>query len=196
MLLLSKSLVPLNCARFGQQQLVSLQSSLFSHSSVRALRAGFVRQIYARNSTLSRPNQLFQNVVRRFAASEAAVSEATLARRQKIIGYWLAGCAGLTFATVCAGGITRLTESGLSMVDWHPFKEIPPKSKEDWEAEFEKYKQFPEWKVKNREITLEQFKFIWHMEYGHRSLGRIIGAAYFLPMAAFWFDTLQMFIII
>lgn len=107
-------------------------------------------------------------------------------KRTKIIGYWLAGCAGLTFATVCIGGLTRLTESGLSMVDWHPFKEVPPRDRDAWQAEFEKYQQFPEWQMKNREITLEQFKFIWYMEYAHRTLGRTIGAVYFLPMAAFW----------
>ena len=115
----------------------------------------------------------------------------TLTRRRKWIGIWLASCAGLTFSTICVGGITRLTESGLSMVDWHPFKEIPPRTLAEWESEFEKYKQFPEWKLKNRDITLEQFKFIWHMEYGHRSLGRIIGVVYFLPMAFFWFICLK-----
>ena len=123
-------------------------------------------------------------LLKRFAATENLTPD--ILRKQKIVGYWLAGCAGLTFATVCVGGITRLTESGLSMVDWHPFKEVPPSTQEEWEAEFEKYKQYPEFKVKNKEITLEQFKFIWHMEWGHRTLGRTIGACYFLPMALFW----------
>ncbi|KAI2809185.1 Cytochrome c oxidase assembly protein cox15 [Blomia tropicalis] len=138
-----------------------------------------------RNTGNYQRNQSLQNALRRFTTNDA--SNTGSIRNQKIIGYWLAGCAGLTFATVCIGGITRLTESGLSMVDWHPFKEVPPSSKEAWESEFEKYKQYPEWKVKNQEITLEQFKWIWFMEYAHRTLGRTIGAVYFLPMAFFWY---------
>lgn len=130
----------------------------------------------------------FDWIVKRFKAVDAGATAQQLTRGQeKVIGYWFASVAGLTFATVCAGGLTRLTESGLSMVDWHPFKEVPPSTADQWQAEFEKYQQYPEWKVKNRDITLEQFKFIWHMEYGHRTLGRIIGAVYFLPMAFFWF---------
>ena len=182
MILSKPLLLQQNCVRFNQ--FGSLRS-LFSNTNT--LQAGLLRNTLTKSSTRPTSNQLFQNVVRRFAATKASVSEATTLRRQKIIGTWLAGCAGLTFATIWAGGITRLTESGLSMVDWHPFKEVPPHGKEAWEAEFEKYKQYPEWKVKNQEITLEQFKWIWHMEYGHRSLGRFIGAAYFLPMALFWF---------
>ncbi|KAI7695313.1 hypothetical protein SSS_09787, partial [Sarcoptes scabiei] len=104
----------------------------------------------------------------------------------KYIGYWLLTCAGLTFVTVCVGGITRLTESGLSMVDWHPFKEVPPFNEKQWQEEFEKYKQFPEFKVKNKDITLNQFKSIWYMEYFHRMLGRTIGSVYFIPAAIFW----------
>src|SRR6218665_1504509 len=92
-------------------------------------------------------------ILKRFSATENLSLDAL--KKQRMVGYWLAGCAGLTFATVCVGGITRLTESGLSMVDWHPFKEIPPRTKEQWEAEFEKYQQYPEFKIKNKEITLE-----------------------------------------
>ena len=113
-------------------------------------------------------------------------SNVTLLRRNRIIGFWLLSCAGLTFATICIGGITRLTESGLSMVDWHPFKEVPPFNADQWEQEFEKYKQYPEFKIKNKEITLDQFKQIWYMEYIHRMLGRTIGAIYFIPAALFW----------
>ena len=72
------------------------------------------------------------------------------------------------------GGVTRLTESGLSMVDWHLIKGMkPPRNQEEWEAYFEKYKQFPEWKYLNeaRGLTLEGFKSIFYFEYGHRMLG-------------------------
>lgn len=152
------------------------------HSSHQLIGAG--QHFTGTSSILKSTNQsIFSQTIRRFTDSTA---EQLTIRRNKIIGVWLMSCAGLTFVTVCAGGLTRLTESGLSMVDWHLFKEIPPRTPEQWEEEFEKYKQYPEWKVKNREISLDQFKFIWHMEYGHRSLGRIIGAVYFAPAALFW----------
>lgn len=68
-------------------------------------------------------------------------------RARKIVGIWLMTCAGVTFTTVIIGGVTRLTKSGLSMVTWHPFKEVPPRSEEQWHKEFEKYKQYPEFKM-------------------------------------------------
>lgn len=67
--------------------------------------------------------------------------------RRKLIGGWLLTCAGLTFGTVVAGGITHLTKSGLSMVDWHLFKEYPPQSADLWQKEFDRYQQFPEFKL-------------------------------------------------
>ena len=73
------------------------------------------------------------------------------------------------------GGVTRLTESGLSMVDWKLFGRPPPKNAEEWNIEFDKYKESPEFKIKNSEISMEDFKFIWYMEYGHRMWGRCIG---------------------
>lgn len=108
-------------------------------------------------------------------------------RERKLVGYWLVGVGSLTAATVSLGGITRLTKSGLSMVDWHPFNEFPPKNHQEWIAEFEKYQQFPEFKITNSDITLQDFKWIWYMEYIHRSFGRLIGLSFFLPAAYFGF---------
>lgn len=63
-------------------------------------------------------------------------------------GYWLLGCAGMTFSMVVLGGVTRLTESGLSMVDWNLIKGMkPPTTQQQWEEEFKKYQQFPEYKM-------------------------------------------------
>nr|SVE75074.1 EOG090X04TT [Daphnia dolichocephala] len=107
-------------------------------------------------------------------------------QQSKWIGRWLGTCAGMCFGAVVIGGLTRLTESGLSMVEWSAFGERPPLSKEDWEREFEKYKQFPEYKQLKKGINLEEFKFIWHMEYGHRMWGRLIGAMFVIPAAIFW----------
>ena len=106
---------------------------------------------------------------------------------RKSIGIWLLACSGVTFGTVIVGGVTRLTHSGLSMVDWHPFKEFPPTSHSQWIEEFEKYKQFPEYKVTNKDMTLDQFKWIWYMEFAHRTLGRTIGALFFIPATFFWY---------
>lgn len=106
-------------------------------------------------------------------------------RNLRHVGYWLLGICGLTATTVSLGGITRLTKSGLSMVDWHPFNEFPPKDESQWEREFEKYKQYPEFKMRNSEISIQDFKWIWYMEYIHRTFGRLIGLSFFIPAAYF-----------
>ncbi|KAJ9583855.1 hypothetical protein L9F63_021800, partial [Diploptera punctata] len=103
-----------------------------------------------------------------------------------VIGYWLLGCSGMVFGAVILGGVTRLTESGLSMVTWKLFGERLPRTEQEWLEEFEKYKQYPEFKIKNKDITLEDFKWIWYMEYGHRMWGRAIGAVFYIPAAVFW----------
>ncbi|XP_015233118.1 PREDICTED: cytochrome c oxidase assembly protein COX15 homolog [Cyprinodon variegatus] len=117
------------------------------------------------------------------AASKAVPNAAT----NRIVGRWLLGCSGLVVGAVVLGGVTRLTESGLSMVDWHLVREMkPPQSEAEWEAEFSKYKQFPEFKILNHEMTLPEFKFIFYMEWGHRMWGRLVGLAYILPTVYFW----------
>ncbi|GAB0094925.1 COX15 [Sergentomyia squamirostris] len=107
-------------------------------------------------------------------------------KTRKSVGYWLLGCSGMVFVAVVLGGVTRLTESGLSMVSWKLLGEKRPKTEEEWVAEFDKYKQFPEFKIKNPNMTLAEFKFIWYMEYMHRTWGRAIGAFYALPAVYFW----------
>ncbi|XP_058810582.1 cytochrome c oxidase assembly protein COX15 homolog isoform X2 [Phymastichus coffea] len=100
---------------------------------------------------------------------------------RKIVGYWLLTCSGMVFVAVSLGGITRLTESGLSMVTWKLLGEKRPKNEELWLEEFEKYKKFPEFKFLNKNITLDDFKQIWWMEYIHRMWGRLIGATFIIP---------------
>ncbi|KAF2075295.1 hypothetical protein CYY_003424 [Polysphondylium violaceum] len=98
------------------------------------------------------------------------------------VGRWLLFSAGLVGAMIVIGGITRLTESGLSMTDWKPIVgAIPPITDKEWEQEFEKYKQFPEYKVLNQGMTVDEFKKIFFWEYSHRLLGRVIGVAFFFP---------------
>jgi len=107
---------------------------------------------------------------------------------KRAIAFWLLGVAALVFAMVVLGGLTRLTQSGLSIVEWKPVTGVvPPLSDAAWNAEFDKYKQFPEYQKLNRNMTLEQFKGIFWYEWSHRLLGRIIGAAYLLPFLWFLF---------
>lgn len=99
---------------------------------------------------------------------------------------WLLAVAGLIFAMVLVGGATRLTESGLSIVEWKPLTgTVPPLSEAAWQAEFEKYKTIPQYQQVNRGMTLDEFKLIYWWEWGHRLLGRLIGAAFLLPFL--WF---------
>ena len=104
----------------------------------------------------------------------------------RAIANWLFAVAGLVFLMVVVGGITRLTESGLSITEWKPISgAIPPISEAAWLAEFQKYKQIPEYAEVNLGMTMAQFKFIYFWEYIHRLLGRVIGLAFALPFA--WF---------
>ncbi|KAK3817510.1 MAG: COX15/CtaA family [Benniella sp.] len=99
-----------------------------------------------------------------------------------VVGHWMLTIGAMTFGIVVVGGMTRLTESGLSIVEWNLIKGMkPPRSQAEWEEEFEKYKQFPEYKVLNHRMTLEEFKRIFYYEWSHRMLGRAIGAAFILP---------------
>jgi len=116
----------------------------------------------------------------------SVAAPATTQTTSRVVGWWMAGCAGMCFGAVVLGGVTRLTESGLSMTDWQLLGRPPPSSKEAWQEEFEKYAVSPEFKYKNFDITMEQFKFIWYMEYGHRMWGRSIGAFFYIPAAIMW----------
>lgn len=92
----------------------------------------------------------------------------------------------LTAAIVNVGGLTRLTESGLSMTSWSLLGGLPPSTTEEWDQEFERYKTFPEFKRGRRDMTLEEFKKIYFYEYTHRMIGRGIGFIYFAFCFAFW----------
>ncbi|WP_297528665.1 COX15/CtaA family protein [Thiohalobacter sp.] len=107
-------------------------------------------------------------------------------RHDRIIALWLFACCALVFAMVVLGGVTRLTGSGLSMVEWDPiFGIVPPLSQEAWQTVFEKYQASPEYKKKNFGMDLDGFKEIYWFEYAHRVLGRTIGSAFLLPFLFF-----------
>ncbi|OBA21755.1 COX15-CtaA-domain-containing protein [Metschnikowia bicuspidata var. bicuspidata NRRL YB-4993] len=105
----------------------------------------------------------------------------------KAAGYWLVCTSGLIFGIVVVGGLTRLTESGLSITEWKPVTgTIPPLNEVEWQEEFQKYQESPEFKQLNSHITLDEFKFIFSMEWGHRFLGRCIGMFFIVPAVYFW----------
>jgi heme a synthase len=106
--------------------------------------------------------------------------------RPRAIALWLLAVAALIFLMVVVGGITRLTESGLSIVRWEPLSgTLPPIGEEAWAAQFAAYKQSPQYQLVNTGMSLEDFKDIYFWEYVHRLLGRIIGLAFALPLL--WF---------
>ena len=110
----------------------------------------------------------------------------TTSRKQNkaIITWLLTGCL-LIFIMVAIGGITRLTHSGLSMVEWNLFGSTPPSTQGEWKVLFDKYKQYPEYKLVNFNFSLEEFKEIFFWEYAHRMFGRTIGLVFILPFL--WF---------
>jgi cytochrome c oxidase assembly protein subunit 15 len=102
------------------------------------------------------------------------------------IRLWLWSVAALVFLMVIVGGATRLTESGLSIVEWKPVTgTLPPLSQAEWQAEFEKYQAIPQYQLVNRGMSLAEFKTIFWWEWGHRLLGRLVGAAFLIPFL--WF---------
>jgi len=115
------------------------------------------------------------------------------AMRRRIIGFWLlTGCA-MVFFQVIVGGVTRLTESGLSITEWKPIKGIvPPLNEREWNEEFELYKQKAQYKSINEGMSLPEFKWIYFWEYFHRFWARFMGIVFAIGFAFFiykrWFD--------
>src|SRR5256886_3248477 len=105
---------------------------------------------------------------------------------ERTVAAWLLVCCALVYAMVVVGGVTRLTHSGLSIVEWQPIVgTLPPLNEAAWQETFGKYKQTPEYRLVNPGMSLEGFKGIFWWEYVHRLLGRLIGAAFLLPLL--WF---------
>jgi len=103
------------------------------------------------------------------------------------IGWWLAGWAVMVGLTVVIGGVTRLTESGLSITEWNPLSGVvPPIGRAAWEAEFAKYQAIPEFRLEAPDMTLDGFKRIYFWEYLHRLWARLVGAALAVPLLIGW----------
>ena len=105
---------------------------------------------------------------------------------QRAVAWWLFACCALVFATMVVGGVTRLTHSGLSIVEWKPLiGALPPLTEAHWLELFARYQQTPEFQKVNHDMTLDGFKFIFWWEWAHRLSGRLIGVVFFLPYL--WF---------
>lgn len=108
-------------------------------------------------------------------------------RRRRHLRIWLWTGAVLTAGTLFVGGVTRLTESGLSIVDWDPIMGvIPPLTDDAWDEAFARYQQFPEYQIARPDMTMGEFQFIFFWEYLHRMLGRFLGVVFLLPFLWFW----------
>ena len=125
----------------------------------------------------------------------SATHPAPLARPQPVedrlrpVRIWIYCIAFLVLVMVAVGGITRLTGSGLSIVEWKPISGIlPPLSEAEWQADFDAYRQIPQYQLVNRGMSLAEFKFIFFWEWFHRFLGRFIGLAFAVPFVAFLFQ--------
>jgi cytochrome c oxidase assembly protein subunit 15 len=113
--------------------------------------------------------------------------ENKISNENLIVAKWLFICCAMVFFMVILGGVTRLTGSGLSMVDWRPILGIiPPITAEDWQITFGMYQQSPEFLVKNFTMDVNSFKQIFWLEYLHRLLGRLIGMVFFFPFVYFF----------
>ncbi len=102
-------------------------------------------------------------------------------RARRRVRIWLMVLFALVVTMIAVGGMTRLTDSGLSITEWAPLSgAIPPLNAEDWQAEFDAYRQIPQYELMNRGMSLEEFKVIYYWEWGHRQLGRVIGLVWAL----------------
>ena len=106
----------------------------------------------------------------------------------ELIIKWLTSTMSLIILMIIIGGLTRLTNSGLSITEWELFKGIiPPLNQSSWDEYFNLYKNIPQYKLVNSSMTLNEFKIIFYWEYAHRLLGRLIGLFFLLPLIFFHF---------
>ena len=108
--------------------------------------------------------------------------------QNKIVEFWLISIFFLVGVMILVGGLTRLTDSGLSITQWELFKGfLPPLTNKSWLYYFELYKNIPEYTEQNFNMTLNEFKVIFWWEWGHRFLGRLIGLSFLIPLIYFYF---------
>ncbi|KAK0258039.1 Cytochrome c oxidase assembly protein cox15 [Friedmanniomyces endolithicus] len=129
---------------------------------------------------------LSQTISRQAAPSTTPKPSSFPATSTPSVAYWLLASATSVFGIVVFGGLTRLTESGLSITEWRPVTgSFPPLDPQTWEAEFARYRQSPEFKMLNSRMTVDEFKKIYWMEWTHRLWGRVVGLTFLIPTAYF-----------
>lgn len=138
---------------------------------------------------MSKPRAIFEETTpgaARPAAPAPGAADALRRRSRRMIAAWLLVMAAMVAAMVLVGGLTRLTDSGLSITEWKPVTgALPPMSDAAWQSEFEKYQAIPEYQLQNHGMSLPEFKTIYWWEWGHRQLGRTVGLVWALGFAFF-----------
>jgi heme a synthase len=132
--------------------------------------------------------QAHDYMVRACPCKQALMIETVKASKIRLhaVRLWLLAAAAMIFLTLVVGGATRLTESGLSIVEWKPVTGVlPPLSESEWQAEFAKYQTIPQYRELNRGMSLDAFKVIYWWEWSHRVLARLTGAVFLLPFLCF-----------
>lgn len=138
----------------------------------------------------TKPRSIFEDVSQQEAVTPArakpGAAERASAAARSAIAAWLKILFALVVVMIAVGGLTRLTDSGLSITEWDLVTgAVPPLNAEQWQAEFDLYRQIPEYQLQNRGMSLEEFKFIYWWEWGHRQLGRFIGLVWAIGFV--WF---------
>lgn len=138
---------------------------------------------------MSGKRSIFEEVESREAVTEPQggfIDKAARRGARGAIRAWLMVLFALVMVMIAVGGLTRLTDSGLSITEWAPIRgAIPPMTEADWMAEFEKYKEIPQFRIQNQWMELHDFKMIYWWEWGHRQLGRVIGLVWALGFFGF-----------
>ncbi|KAJ5164320.1 Heme A synthase type 2 [Penicillium coprophilum] len=189
-----RSAAPLLAQDFFTSQ--SLPSQRYAAKSIRQFGALQFRQPTKSTLLNNQNREFFTSSLKRSNAAPAvaeAVAEGAAKGKSsfpkisdKTVGYWLLGSAASVFGIVVFGGLTRLTESGLSITEWRPVTgSLPPMNAEHWEDEFAKYRASPEFQLLNPNMTLSEFKSIYYMEWIHRLWGRFVGISFVLPAVYF-----------
>ena len=154
----------------------------FGSISLRKLNAKATQKYILFNPSKSPKRKYFSSL--KYSTTTASSSSSSCSHNENMISNWIFCLSGLVAGMVTVGGITRLTRSGLSMTDWKLQGSLPPVTSEQWNTEFERYKTFPEWQQR-QSMTIDEFKFIYFWEYGHRMMGRFIGLAFVGPFLYF-----------
>ena len=134
---------------------------------------------------MSEKRSIFEEVDIADASSKKVKNNVEIINSNKALQIWLLVLFILVAAMIVVGGLTRLTDSGLSITEWKPLTgALPPLSIEVWQLEFDKYKTIPEFSIQNKAMTLSEFKTIYWWEWGHRQLGRVVGIVWLFGF--FW----------